>query len=81
MGLTLDKVEDKILEGWVGKPKGIKQIAFERGFVDLDNINMYTKDGPKDEDGKTIDESFSLKNILSVVLSPADRPNSAWLEN
>eukprot|EP00957_Ditylum_brightwellii_P013976 1054762-Ditylum_brightwellii.AAC.1 len=38
MGLTLDKVEDKILEGWVGKPKGMKQIAFERGFIDLDNI-------------------------------------------
>eukprot|EP00957_Ditylum_brightwellii_P147198 11208450-Ditylum_brightwellii.AAC.1 len=55
MGLTLDKVEDTVLEGWVGKPKGMKQIAFESGFIDLDNIKLYTKDGPKDEDGKTID--------------------------
>ena len=65
MGLTLDKVENKVLEGWVGKPKGMKQIAFERGFIDLENIKLYTKDGPKDEDGKTIDESFSLKKIIS----------------
>ena len=65
MRLTLNKVEDKVLEGWLGKPKEMKQIAFERGFIDLDNIKLYTKDGPKDEGGKTINESFSLKRILS----------------
>jgi len=65
IGPFLDKVENKVLEGWVGKPKGMKQIAFERGFIDLESIKLYTKDGPKDEDGKTIDESFSLKKIIS----------------
>jgi hypothetical protein len=65
IGPFLDKVENKVLEGWVGKPKGMKQIAFERGFIDLENVKLYTKDGPKDEDGKTIDESFSLKKIIS----------------
>eukprot|EP00957_Ditylum_brightwellii_P139892 10659908-Ditylum_brightwellii.AAC.1 len=67
MGLTLESIEDKILEGWVCKPRGMKQIAFERGLIVLDNINLYTKDGPKDEDGKTIDDSFSLKKILSCL--------------
>eukprot|EP00957_Ditylum_brightwellii_P021184 1596966-Ditylum_brightwellii.AAC.1 len=66
MGLTVEKVDRQVLEGWLGKPKGMKQIAFEQGLIDLENLKFYSKDGPKDEDGKIIDEYFSLKNILST---------------
>eukprot|EP00957_Ditylum_brightwellii_P150834 11485357-Ditylum_brightwellii.AAC.1 len=38
MGIDLKKVDDKILEGLVGKPKGMKQVAFKHGFVDLENL-------------------------------------------
>eukprot|EP00957_Ditylum_brightwellii_P197661 15058430-Ditylum_brightwellii.AAC.1 len=30
MGLTVKKVEWNVIEGWVGKPKGMKQVAFEK---------------------------------------------------
>eukprot|EP00957_Ditylum_brightwellii_P082628 6282216-Ditylum_brightwellii.AAC.1 len=50
MGLTLEKVEQKIVEGWFGKAKRMKPIAFECGLIDLDNLKFYSKDGPKDED-------------------------------
>eukprot|EP00957_Ditylum_brightwellii_P184948 14085297-Ditylum_brightwellii.AAC.1 len=52
MGIDLKKVKDKIIEGWVGKPKGMKQVAFERGFIDLDNLDHYKKDVYKDDDEK-----------------------------
>ena len=67
MGLTVEKYEDNIIEGWVGKPKGMKQVAFERGLIDLDNVNLYTKVGQTDSDGKVIDDSFSLKLMISTL--------------
>jgi hypothetical protein len=35
----------KIKIGWVGKPKGIYQGLWERGFLDPNNLNQYTMDG------------------------------------
>ena len=31
-----------IEEGWVGKPKRMFQILYERGFLDLTKLNLYT---------------------------------------
>eukprot|EP00957_Ditylum_brightwellii_P163514 12449022-Ditylum_brightwellii.AAC.1 len=67
MGLTLEKYKDSIIEGWAGKPKGMKQVAFERGVIDLDNVHLYTNVGQKDSDGKVIDDSFSLKLMISTL--------------
>ena len=67
MGITLEKIEPNVLEGWMGKAKGMKQVAFERGLLDLANVHLYSKDGPKDDDGNIIDESFSLKKIISSL--------------
>eukprot|EP00957_Ditylum_brightwellii_P118919 9070095-Ditylum_brightwellii.AAC.1 len=39
----------------------MKQIAFERGFIDVQNINLYSNGGPKDHRDSVLDESFSLK--------------------
>ena len=65
MGISHTFTEDKIVEGWVNKPKGMKQVAFERGLLDVKNVTLYSKDGPKDDNNHVIDESFSLKCILS----------------
>eukprot|EP00957_Ditylum_brightwellii_P051832 3931040-Ditylum_brightwellii.AAC.1 len=43
----------------------MKQVAYERGFLNVDNLKLYTKDGPKDDDGKIIDKLFSLKSIIA----------------
>eukprot|EP00957_Ditylum_brightwellii_P152422 11603423-Ditylum_brightwellii.AAC.1 len=43
----------------------MKQIAYELGFLDTNNLNLYSKDRPKDDNGKILDESFSLKSIVA----------------
>jgi hypothetical protein len=64
MGIELKATVPKIREGWMGKSKGLKQVLYERGFLDLGNIHLYSKDGPKDENGKIMDEAFSYKAIM-----------------
>ena len=32
--LPITTEEDDIIEGWLGKPKGIKQVLWERGLLD-----------------------------------------------
>jgi hypothetical protein len=63
-GIELKKTVTKVREGWYNKAKGLKQIAYERKLLDVHNVHLYSKDGPKDAEGNPIDESFSLKNIV-----------------
>eukprot|EP00957_Ditylum_brightwellii_P106264 8106562-Ditylum_brightwellii.AAC.1 len=65
MGISISVTEDKIREGWLNKLKGMKQFLYERGFLDVNNLSLYLKDGPKDSDGKVIVETFSLKMKIS----------------
>jgi hypothetical protein len=53
----------KIIEGWIGKPKGIYQVLMERGWLDPNNLHQYTMNGQKDEYG-IIRPETSLKHIL-----------------
>ena len=56
-----------ILEGWVGKPKGMLQILYERGFLDPTKINSYTLQGKKDEYGHTV-KGTSHKEMMSSLV-------------
>ncbi len=49
--LPTEVIEQKIVEGWEGKQKGLLQILWERGFVDVENLSAYTVDGRKDAFG------------------------------
>ena len=62
-GVLIENQEAEIEQGWVGKPKGLKQILRERGLLDLANLALYTVDGPKDDDGK-VDCSKSYKKLM-----------------
>ena len=33
-GISIEEVSQKIIEGWEGKPKGLLQVLWERGWVD-----------------------------------------------
>ncbi len=52
--------EQKVKEGWLGKPKGMLQVLWERGWIDSSKVvtarrMRYSKDGKKEdfgEDGK-----------------------------
>ena len=48
----------------MGKPKGMLQILWERGFIDETKLKDYTISGKKDAYG-SIDLTFSLKYLLS----------------
>jgi hypothetical protein len=52
--LPIKKQVDKVIEGWVGKPKGSLQLLYERGWIDIDKINQYTVNGRVDEYGSII---------------------------
>ena len=63
--------EDAIAEGWVGKPKGMLQVLWERGHIDETRIKQYTVNGKKDAYG-VIDLSKSLKNLMATCTDFAE---------
>jgi hypothetical protein len=50
-GLPLTYEQPEILKGWEGKPKGVEQILWERGWIDGSKRNKYTMSGRKDSKG------------------------------
>ena len=60
---------NKVKEGWMGKPKGMLQILFERGFFDPSDsikeiVRNFAANGKKDKDGNLI-QNTSLKEIVA----------------
>ena len=58
-------------EGWMGKPNGLLQIIWERGFIDEHNLILYSLKGKKnqsDKDGKLKKEycKYSLHTFMFV---------------
>ena len=45
--IALALEETNVIEGWMGKAKGMKQILYERHMIDFDNILLYSIKGPK----------------------------------
>jgi hypothetical protein len=66
--------EQKVKEGWLGKPKGMLQVLWERGWIDSSKVVtarslQYSKDGKKEdfgEDGKL--KEASQQYALSYLL-------------
>ena len=66
--------EQEVKEGWLGKPKGMLQILWERGWIDSSKVvsarsMRYSKDGKKEdagEDGKL--KEASQQYALSYLL-------------
>jgi DNA-binding transcriptional regulator YhcF (GntR family) len=63
---------ETINEGWMGKPKGMLQVLWERGFIDpaieLSKVEgFYTNDGKKDAFGNLI-PGTSLRKMMSSLI-------------
>ena len=65
--VPVEELVPKTLQGWQGKPKGMLQVLWERGFIDVTNINQYTVGGRKDEMG-VLQTETSLKFLLGNCL-------------
>jgi hypothetical protein len=69
--LTLHHEVDDLKEGWVGKPKGMYQILYERGWIDIRlKNNAYSLDGKAewiDESGTIMNQylPYCMRHILS----------------
>jgi hypothetical protein len=62
--IELKESLDKVCQGWLGQPKGLLQVARERGLIDPNNLPFYTVTGRKGPNGE-INESSSLRQILT----------------
>eukprot|EP00957_Ditylum_brightwellii_P014284 1075377-Ditylum_brightwellii.AAC.1 len=40
LGISIEGSNDKTLEGWMEKAKGMKQVLFDCGFLDLENLKF-----------------------------------------
>ncbi|KAI2495979.1 hypothetical protein MHU86_18546 [Fragilaria crotonensis] len=77
-GVSLTRRKVFIIEGWVGKPKGLLQVLWERGWIDMEkcreqedkegnnviNTSYYTLSGRKDPVTGKIIESSSLRGLM-----------------
>jgi hypothetical protein len=61
-------------KGWVGQPKGLLQVLWERGWIDEGQLERYTIDIADDNDGKVLEgaESWSLKYLMASCLDFAE---------
>ena len=46
------EVANATTKGWYNSPKGILQVLYERGHIDIDNLSKYSMDGKRIKRGK-----------------------------
>jgi hypothetical protein len=65
--IPIEEEIEEVVEGWEGKPKGMLQILWERGFIDpAKKKEDYTIGGKKEALGN-IDPETSLKRLMSLL--------------
>lgn len=57
-------------KGWIGQPKGLLQVLWERGWINEANLDKYTMEIAKDDNGDNLQgsESWSLKFLMASCL-------------
>jgi hypothetical protein len=63
-GIRTIETTQKIEEGWQGKPKGLLQILWERGWIDANNLGNYTMSGRQNASGVLM-KNTSLKLLMA----------------
>ena len=46
-GIELTYDEPEVIQGWVGRPKGMLQVLWERGYVNTNELEKYSGDEKK----------------------------------
>ncbi len=65
--IPIEEELDEVVEGWEGKPKGMLQILWERGFGDPSRKKEdYTLQGKKDAFEK-VNPKISLNHLMSLL--------------
>ncbi len=71
--IELTYSENEMIDGWVGRPKGMLQVLWERGWINKLELEKYSVDGKssqKDEFGKVREEykTYVLRTLMSKCL-------------
>jgi hypothetical protein len=64
-GINIFEDKQKIIGGWMGQPKGLLQVLWERGLISEALLDKYTLDGCKDSISGEIDLQYSLRYLLA----------------
>ena len=67
-------VRSREKKGWEGRPKGLLQVLWERGWIDEAQLDKYTIDVATDGDGEVLEgaEDWSLKCLMASCLNFAE---------
>jgi len=67
MGININKKIKRRKQGWMGQPKGMKQIAYEHGFIPdkKSEWSKFTEYGTKNDNQNNKSEETSLRKILN----------------
>ena len=71
--IELTYSEDEMIDGWMGRLKGMLQVLWERGWINVNKLDKYSADGKmcqKDENGKVKEEykRYVLRTLISKCL-------------
>jgi hypothetical protein len=64
-GVDLYEDRELVIPGWQGQPKGLMQVLWERGFIDVSALERYTLDGRKNPITGEVNLQSSLRHILA----------------
>ena len=64
-GVDLYEDRELVIPGWQGQPKGLMQVLWERGFIDVSSLERYTLDGRKNPITGEVNLQSSLRHILA----------------
>ena len=72
---TTKEIPNVVREGWLGKPKGVFQILWERGYINPDEKTWkrYALEGSRDLDGNRIKET-SLNHLIRKCYDFVNEP-------
>ena len=66
--LPIEEMKQKVIEGWEGKPKGLLQILWERGWIDNSDNKAYLNNTVTGRQNafNLIQQETSLKHLMST---------------
>ena len=69
LNLPISELVPVVMEGWNMKPKGALQVLYERGWIDVSKVMLYTANGVKDvrlAQNDVTGCSFSIKSLMKL---------------
>jgi hypothetical protein len=69
-GIDVKIIKTREKKGWQGQAKGLLQVLWERGWIDVANLDRYTMEPATDANGEVLDgaEEWSLKVLMASCL-------------